>query len=1114
MSSTVKVRRVLPGRAALVVAVLVCLGMVTAPSALADAAPAFAVSSLATPTNFKPGDADGTYSYDIRVANIGSASSDGSPITIKDSLPPGLEVVGDPEFELRFVHDVADGPEEFDFGSEFCDTTESGGAATVTCVIPEEVPGDEDEPSVLYPLEEFRIVINVFTLSTVAEGTVLQNQVSVEGGGAASASGTSENLASSDPAGRGFSYYRAQSLDEEGNPFFKAGDHPFQWFSTFALNTNPAPEGANIAFVPAGGDVKDIKVELPAGLIGNPTAAELCSAEDFNTVHSEFIGTPATDISFYNQNECPDSSVIGVVNLQNVEGEGLMYPVPLYNLVPAPGLPAQFGFQYANLPFYIDGEVRNESDYGINGVLHNVSQAKRVTAAAVFIWGTPASGAHDPVRGSCLVPVVPRFRLSRGDCAAGLPDVKPFFRLPTSCSSPLDTSMAFTNWSDPAASPISAKASGQTPDGCGEVPFDPEFAARPTTAVSDSPSGLTANLHIPQDEVPEQPGQSDLKDIEVSLPEGLVINPSGANGLAGCSPAEIDLHGEGPAQCPDASRIGKVEIETPLLEHLRPGPFVDHPLSGSVFVATPYDNPFGSLLAIYVAVHDPVSGVIVKLPGKVDADPLSGRLTTTFQNNPQLPFEDFRLNFFGGSYAALRSPATCGEYATNATLIPWSGGPPVPSTNSYGITQAPGGGACPTNAGDLPFGPTFKAGSAVPEAGKYSPFVINLQRADGSQELSSLTVSPPLGLVANFSGIPYCPEAAIAAAASKPGKEEIANSSCPPASLVGSIDVGAGAGPSPYFTGGKVYLAGPYKGAPLSLAIITPATAGPYDLGTVVVRTALNVDPESTRVTAVADPIPQVLKGIPLDVRTISVKLDRGRFMLNPTSCEPLSLSGEATSTLGKVAPLTDHFQLEKCRRLKFAPQVALRLRGGTKRTDNPSLRAIVTFPKKGSFANTARASVALPRSEFLEQSHINTICTRVQFAADNCPRGSIYGYAKAITPIFDKPLKGPVYLRSSDNPLPDLVADLRGQVRVALVGRIDSAKNGGMRSTFDSVPDAPVSKFIITLKGGKKGLLVNSRNICAQTYRATARFTAHNGLTANSSPALKASCRRHKSSK
>jgi hypothetical protein len=602
----------------------------------------------------------------------------------------------------------------------------------------------------------------------------------------------------------------------------------------------------------------------------------------------------------------------------------------------------------------------------------------------------------------------------------------------------------------------------------------------------------------------------------VTLPVGLSVNPSSANGLNACTEAEVDLKGEDPANCPDASKLGTVEIETPLL---------DHPIPGSVYLAEPHANPFNSLLALYIAVDDPKSGVVVKLAGKVqsgggkgaDADLAQGQLRATFANNPQLPFEDLDLHFFGGSSGALRTPAVCNTYTTVSDLTPWSSpeGATVTDRDSWEISGAPGGGACARTEAQLASAPSFDAGTIAPIAGGSSPLVVNLRREDGSQQFSSLTLTPPQGLVGKLAGIPYCPDEALAAAAGKSGKAEEASASCPAASYVGSVSAAAGAGPTPYHAPGKAYLMGPYKGAPLSLAIVTPATAGPFDLGTIIVRTALFVDRKTAQITAVSDPIPTMLEGIPLDVRSVQVRIDRPDFTINPTSCDPTSFGGQLMSVLGQTTPLQSRFQVGECGRLGFRPKMTLRLKGGTARAKYPALTAVL-IPRPGD-ANLASISVALPHSEFLAQEHIRTVCTRVQFAADQCPAAAIYGTATVETPLLDYPLTGPVYLRSSDNPLPDLVTDLRGPanqpIKLEAAGRTDSIK-GGIRNTFDFVPDAPFTKLTLQMQGGKKGLLVNSRNICKKATRATIHYSAHNGATFTDQPVLKPKCGKAKKGK
>jgi hypothetical protein len=656
-----------------------------------------------------------------------------------------------------------------------------------------------------------------------------------------------------------------------------------------------------------------------------------------------------------------------------------------------------------------------------------------------------------------------------------------------------------------------ASFSEAAPVGCSEPDFSPTITARPTTNVADSPAGLHFDLALPQaeHEDPEGLGEADLREAVVRLPGGLVVNPASADGQAACTTTEVGLStaiGQSPihfdrepARCPNASKLGTVSASVPAL---------DHPLEGSIYLAEQEKNPFGSLIAFYIVLEDPQTGIVVKQAAKVTADPVTGQLSTRVAEVPQVPLADFDFSFFEGARAPLRTPANCARHTTNTEMTPWTApeGQSAFPSDSFRVTTGPQG-TCPDGA----LAPRLSAGLANPTAATYSPFSLRVSRPDGSGEIAAIGATPPSAFTAKLAGIPYCPEAQIAQAISRSGPgqgaQELASPSCPAASQVGTTTAGAGAGPTPFYTGGKVYLAGPYKGAPLSMVAIVPALAGPFDLGVIVNRIAVNVDPESAVVSAQSDPLPRILYGIPLDIRDIRVDFNRPDFTLAGTSCDPKAVSATVQGTSGATASLSDRFQLGGCGALRFKPGLSLKLSGPTKRGGHPSLRAVVSYPQGANYANTAKASVALPHSEFLEQSHIRTICTRVQFAAKACPKGSIYGKVRATTPLLDKPLEGPVYLRSSSNPLPDLVFALHGQIDVAAVGRIDS-HNGGIRTSFESVPDVPLTKVVLEMQGGKKGLFVNSRNICKHTNRATARFTGQNGKTHDFQPVLGDSCK------
>lgn len=866
-----------------------------------------------------------------------------------------------------------------------------------------------------------------------------------------------------------------------GEPATAAGSHPYELVTRITLPSGEVKGALGVAAL-----AKDVLAELPPGLVGNPTAVEQCP------------------VRLVEEGRCSGNSQVGVLKIHSAGPQPNVFPSQIFNVTPAKGKPARFsGLINASANAYIDAGVRTGDDYGIEAGSFNIPTLSNPFSFEIRLWGVPADSAHDPLRvcvgGQVGCSVTP-----------GTPEM-PFLRNPTRCAGPLEARVKVDSYNLPGTF-FSKGFTMPAITGCNQLEFEPELEARPTSDVADSPTGLHVDLHVPQNEDPEGLATPDLRDAVVKLPPGLTLNPSSAAGLESCTPGQIGLTTPvgttpihttaAPATCPNAAKIGTVEVDTPLL---------GHPLSGAVYVATPYENPFNSLLAIYIAVDDAESGVVIKLAGHVEVGP-GGQLTTSFSGNPQLPFENFRLDFFGGARAALKTPAVCGTYATTSTLTPWSApesGPPATPSDSYAISSAPGGGPCPTSADQQPNSPSFEAGTESPLAGAFSPFVMRLKREDGSQQFGSVTVTPPPGLVGKLAGIPYCSDAALAVAAGRTGKDEQSAPSCPDASQVGVVNVGAGAGPSPYYVQGRAYLAGPYKGAPLSLAIVTPAVAGPYDLGAVVVRSALEVEPYTAQITVRSDPIPPELKGIPLDIRSIAVKIDRSGFTLNPTNCEAMSVGATETSTLGNTAQLSNRFQVGECGKLSFKPKLSFSLKGATKRTGHPAVVAQLKMPAGG--ANIARAQVSLPSTQLLDQGNLDKVCTQPDIKAGTCPPRSIYGYAKAWSPLLDRPLEGPVFLGVGyGNELPDLVAELKGQIRVLVHGKVDTNKKRGIRNTFEVVPDAPISKFELRLKGGKKyGLIQNSVSLCKKKRRAAARFVGQNGKVFVLHPKIKTSCKK-----
>lgn len=873
----------------------------------------------------------------------------------------------------------------------------------------------------------------------------------------------------------------------------QAGGHP-DFTSFVKIETDPAsppePDGDQQPWAAT----RNLLISLPAGMTGNPQAVAECSLVQFSTALST--------------GECPRDSQVGITELHLA---GLPIPItePVYNLE-APGGEnvARLGFYGYNIPVVINVDLRSESDYGLTAKGEGFPSSTALVSAKTTLWGVPAASSHDTER------ITPKEVLDSGGTITTSPprpsglNPEAFMINPTSCGVPQSVEFAADSYANPGDFDTASALLPPT-TGCESLEFNPTVRYQPTTGQADSPTGLAVELGIDQANIsaPTDVAPAHLKKVTVTLPQGMSINPAAASGLAGCSESEIGLISKGPARfdetapgCPDASKVGSARIKTPLL---------NEPIDGSLYLAKQSENPFGSLLAGYLVARG--QGVTIKLAGRFDLDPVTGQITATFDENPQQPFSNLSLHFNGGDRGVLVTPRQCGVYEIRTDLVPWSAGDPnnpVPAevvhrTNTFSITAGPGGAPCANPPG---FTPGFEAGTATPLAGDFSALVVQMTRPSGSQILTRIEVQLPPGLTAKLAGIPYCPDAALAIDAGKSGLSESANPSCPLQSRIGSSTVSTGAGSTPFQVPGTVYLTGPYRGAPLSIAVVTPALAGPFDLGTVVVRAPLYVNPITAQVRAVSDPLPTILRGIPLHIRSISVNADRPGFTRNPTSCQPMQVRGDLFGVMASRTMIT-RFQVGGCKGLDFAPRLSLRLRGGTKRSQYPALRAVM---KAGEGeAGIRRVSVALPRSEFLAQEHIDTVCTRVQLAADNCPRGSVYGRARVFTPLLDAPLQGPVYLRSNggERELPDLVARLRGQVELELQGRIDSVKGGGIRTTFASLPDAPVTKFVLSMRGGKKSLLVNSRDLCERTHRARVKMLGHNGKAHSSAPALRPRC-------
>ena len=869
----------------------------------------------------------------------------------------------------------------------------------------------------------------------------------------------------------------------------QAGAHP-DFTTTIEIKTDPATPTAGDGSKEPYAATRDLSVALPAGMTGNPQAVDQCTRVQFSTAVTS--------------GECPRASQIGITVLRL----GFSHPIvePVYSLqAPGGDSVAQIGFWAYNVPVVLDVTLRSDGDYGLTASGSGFQSQPKLASATTTIWGVPADHSHDTERQTALEVLNSAGEVNSSPPRASGMAPLAFLTNPSRCGGPQEVVFSVDSYPN-AGSFLSASAPLPPVTGCELLEFTPGIDLQPTSKEADSPSGMDVSLGIDQTNIAEPNGQApaELRKTVVTLPAGMSVNPAAAKGLGGCSEAQVGLISEdpirfrrGPSACPDSSKVGTARILTPVL---------DEPIEGSLYVARQGENPFHSLLAGYLVAQG--GGATIKLAGRFDLDPVTGQITATFDENPQQPFSDVSLHFKGGESGVLVTPPQCGTYAIESTLVPWSAADPgdptaveaVHRTSTFDVTSGADGGPCPNPPG---FTPSFEAGTVTPLAGTYSPLIVKAARPDGSEVMKGIDLDLPPGLLGKLAGIPYCPASALAAAADGSGAAELASPSCPAASRIGSVTVGVGAGSDPFQVQGSAYLTGPYKGAPLSVAVVTPAVAGPFDLGAVLVRTALRVDPATAEIHAIPDPIPTILQGIPLHVRSVVLNADRRRFTLNPTSCDPMSFAGMLFGTSAARA-VADRFQVGGCAGLGFAPKLSFSLSGASRRGAYPALRAVLKA--RAGEANIKRASVSLPHSEFLAQEHIKTICTRVQYAADACPRGSIYGHARAFTPLLDRPLEGPVYLRSSSNPLPDLVAALHGQIDIDLAGRIDSV-NQGIRTVFSTVPDAPVTKFVLRMKGGKKGLLVNSRDICAAPARARAQLLGQNGKLSRTRPLLRSRC-------
>jgi hypothetical protein len=1125
MSSPVRTVGTMRVFAAVVFAVMSLVFAISASVAVASSLtgeyvpnPGWMVESRSYPTELQPGQ-EGMLV--VEVYNIGAGQTMvGDKVHLTDTLPADLEATGEIGAIAPFgalSKEYAESYEEEDETAEHETPGTSQALAQVrywqcagtTVVSCETAPG---AGGVERPIKSGYVGrIGIPVKVTGPAGTVA-NQVRISGGGAPSAAESNDRLTiGSGTPGFGLTGFDGWFSNGDGTPDTQAGSHPYDLTLNFGLN---AIEGG-----PTGGGLRDAAIELPPGIIGDPHAVPQCSREQFFSAITE---------------PCPPETQVGV------DTAGIKpYPAykeadfevrsAVYNLVPPPGVPAEFGFDILGTPTVVEFGVRSGSDYGITGTAHNLGF--QAVFNSMTLWGTPVEENHDFERCGKSELTGGGGNSCRFPGAQGVP--RALLTVPTSCEGPLTARITVDSWtgSEPAArGSFTFHDSEGKPigfEGCDKLSFHPFLTVAPDTSFTDTPAGLTVDLKVPQEGLTLGGSQfegrpiaggfsaANVKDTTVTLPEGVAINPGQAAGLGACGPAEDGLTTEaekledkednGPAHCPNASKVGTDEIETPLLEKT---------LKGGVYVM-PSNPPHVQLL-----VTAEGEGVFVKLVGNVNLNEQTGQLVTTFSNTPALPFTDFKLSFSGGAQAALSTPLRCGTYGTSTDFTSWASPfiADVFPTTDFQILDGTGGAACPPSS--LPFSPSMIAGSTTDQAGGFTDFSLLLRREDDQQRIRSLQFKTPEGLLGMISKVPLCPEA------------QANTGTCSSASQIGHTVVEAGPGPYPLVVPqpgqppAPIYLTEGYKGAPYGLAIVVPLHVGPFTLQTQIVRAKIEVDPLTTQLTVTTDPLPTIIDGIPADLRAINAVIDKPGFMFNPTGCEPGSFSGTATSTEGASVPIGSHFQMGSCRSLTFKPNFKVSTSGKTSRKDGASLNAKILYPtgelgdnQASSQSNIKSVKVDLPKQLPSRLTTLQKACTAATFEANpaNCPADSKVGSATAITPVLPVTLTGPAYFVSYGGAkFPELVVVLQGYgVTVDLHGETFISKAGITSSTFRQIPDVPITSFELKLPQGPFSALAANGNLCASKLLMPTAFTGQNGAVIHqNTPISVTGCPKHKATK
>lgn len=1065
--------------------VLVCCASVWASS------PGWFASTEAQPTDLPPG---GSGVIAIHVDNIGDATSSG-PVTVVDTLPEGVTatVAG------TFVG--GEEQEEPEPGPWVCSGT---GTRVVTCTnagMPSIAPTEAGERN---EKQEDLIGIEV-SVSLSASGTPL-NRVTVSGGGAPYPTVDSQPLTlSAKPASFGMQDFQEEFVNENGTPDTRAGSHPYKSITAFTLN-EIGVHGASERHI-AGVDLKDLEADLPSGIVGNPRATPQCSRASFD----KHLGSIDSAV-------CPADTQVGILSITLENGGPGLSPtavLPVYNLVPPAGYAAQFGFGIGAKYGLMEVGVQGAANDAVKFYLRDLGQYEDVRTVLTF-WGIPFEASHNPNRFYSILE--PEAKGERGAAVVGQ-EVKPFLTMPTACDGPMSIGVKADSWSEPTetfegrypVNDLQGEPVGMT--GCEHLEFDPTFTAEPDTGRADTPAGLTFEVKQPQNGLvnPEGVAGSDIQNTTVVLPAGVAINPGQAAGLQACQLSEdgvgvestIQEPDEGDPHCPNASKVGTDEISSPLLPDI---------LTGTVYILQ--SNP-PDLQLLVVAEAD---GVQIKLighatlcesageaiAGKTCTAP--GQLITTFTGTPQLPFTYFKLAFSGGAQAALATPTTCGTYESLADFTPWSSPFELDAypTSTFAITSGTDGAPCPSLP--LPFTPSMIAGSTTDQAAGYTDFSLLLQSPDDQQRIERLQFKTPQGLLGEISKVQPCAETQAVADA------------CPESSQIGHTVVASGPGPYPLVIPqpgqppAPIYLTGPYDGAPFGLLIKVPLLVGPFVLETQVVRAKIEVDPHTAQITVTTNPLPQVVDGVPTDLRTVDAVIDKPGFMLNPTDCNPQAFSGTAWGTPppgiggpGSSAPISSPFQMGSCRSLTFKPDFKVTVSGKTSRADGASLAANIVYPttelganQASSQSNIRSVKVDLPKQLPSRLTTLQKACPEHTFEANpaSCPADSRVGQVKVITPVLPVPLEGPAYFVSHGGAkFPELIFVIQGDgVTIYVNGETFISPSGITSDTLRTVPDAPIASFTLTFPQGPYSALAANGNLCKTKLAMPTSFTAQDG--------------------